>query len=89
MLGASATTRIPTRPAEQARSPSRVVACPSGEVVRSLSLPKNGLANMARNAPTPATSDRLLGARSVPTSALTFNDRLTSSGARKSKMVPM
>ncbi len=62
---------------------------PSGEEVRSLILPKNGLANMARNAPTPATSDRLLGARSVPTSALTFSDRLTSSGARNSRIVPM
>ena len=88
MLGATATTRIPSDP------PSRPITIqgrrmPEGEVVRSLSLPKNGLANMARNAPTPATSERLLGARSVPTSALTFNDRLTSSGARKSRMVPM
>jgi hypothetical protein len=62
---------------------------PSGDAVRSLILPKNGLANMARNAPTPATSERLVGARSEPTSALTFNDRLTSKGARKRRMVPM
>jgi hypothetical protein len=62
---------------------------PSGDAVRSLILPKNGLANMARNAPVPATSDRLVGARSVPTSAFTFSDRLTSSGARNTRMVPM
>ena len=88
MFGASATTRMPSDPPS---TPTTIQGrrIPKGEVVRSLSLPKNGLANMARNAPTPATSDRLLGARSVPTSALTFNDRLTSRGARKSKMVPM
>ena len=88
MFGASATTRIPTDP------PTRPITIqgrrmPSREVVRSLILPKNGLANMARSAPTPATRDRLLGARSVPTSALTFNDKLTSRGAKKSRMVPM
>ena len=88
MLGASATTRMPTEP------PSRPMTIqgrrmPSREVVRSLILPKNGLANMARNAPVPATSDRLLGARSMPTSELTFNDKLTSRGARNSRMVPM
>ena len=88
MLGATATTRIPADPPS---SPITIQGrrMPSGEAVRSLSLPKNGLANMARNAPTPATSERLLGARSVPTRSLTFNDRLTSSGARKSRMVPM
>ena len=88
MLGANATTRIPADPPS---SPITIQGrrMPSVEVVRSLSLPKNGLANMARNAPIPATSERLLGARSVPTSALTFNDRLTSRGARNSRMVPM
>ena len=88
MLGASATTRIPTEPPSRPAT-SQGRRMPSREAVRSLILPKNGLANMARNAPTPATSERLLGARSVPTSALTFNDRLTSRGARKSRMVPM
>ena len=62
MLGASATTRMPSEPPTQADHHPRVVACPAGEVVRSLSLPKNGLANMASSAPTPATSARLLGA---------------------------
>ncbi len=88
MLGANATTRIPTEPPS---SPTTIHGrrMPSLEEVRSLILPKNGLAIMARNAPVPATRDRLLGARSVPTSALTFNDKLTNSGARNSRMVPM
>ena len=58
-------------------------------MVRSLSLPKNGLANIASRAPTPATSARLFGALSVPTSELTFNAKLTSRGARNSRTVPM
>lgn len=72
MLGANATTRTPSEP------PSRPTTIhgrrmPHLDEVRSLSLPKNGLANIASRAATPATSDRLLGARSVPTSELTFS----------------
>ncbi len=44
---------------------------------------------MARRAPIPATSARLFGARSIPTSALTFNAKVTSRGARNSRQVPM
>ena len=62
---------------------------PQPDEVRSLSLPKNGLANIASRAPTPATSDRLLGACSVPTSELTFSAKVTSSGARNSRLVLM
>ncbi len=87
-FGASATTRIPSEP------PTRPITIqgrriPSDEEVRSLSLPKNGLANMASSAPVPAISERAPGASSIPTSALTFNDRVTSSGARNSRMVPV
>jgi hypothetical protein len=57
--------------------------------VRSLILPKNGLATMASKAPAPATSARLLGASSMPTSEFTFIDKETSRGARNSRMVPM
>ena len=62
---------------------------PQRDEVRSLSLPKNGLATIASRAPTPATSDRLFGAWSVPTSELTFSARVTSSGARNSRQVLM
>jgi hypothetical protein len=87
-FGASATTRIPDVP------PSRPITIqgrrmPSRDGVRSLSLPKSGLANRASSAPTPATIERLPGARSIPTSELTFNERLTRSGARKSRITPM
>ncbi len=46
---------------------------PSRQEVRSLNLPKSGLHTMASKAPTPATRERLFGARSIPTSELTFN----------------
>ena len=79
MLGASATTRMPREP------PARPMTIqgrrmPSRDEVRSLILPKNGLPNMASRAPIPATSARLFGACSIPTSELTFNARVTSSG---------
>ena len=58
MLGASATTRTPRHP------PTRPMTIqgrrmPSGDVVRSLILPKNGLPTIASRAPTPVTSARL------------------------------
>jgi hypothetical protein len=85
-VGPIATTRTPREP------PSRPATIhgrrmPQPERVRSLSLPKNVLANMASRAATPATSDRLLGARSVPTRELTVSASVTSSGARKSRLV--
>jgi hypothetical protein len=60
-LGASAITEIPSEPP---RSPSSIHGrrMPKVEVVRSLIRPKNGLAKIARRAPTPATSPRLVGA---------------------------
>ena len=64
-------------------------ACPAGDAVRSLSLPKNGLATIASSAPVPATSARLPGARAIPTSESTFNARVTSKGARNSSEVLM
>ena len=54
---------------------------PSREEVRSLILPKNGLPNTASSAAIPATSARLSGARSIPTSESTFNAKVTSRGA--------
>ena len=88
MLGASATTRTPSVP------PTRPMTIhgrrmPSRDEVRSLILPKNGFTNIASRAPVPATSARLLGACSIPTSELIFSDRLTSSGARNTRIVPM
>ena len=88
MLGASATTRTPREP------PTRPMTIhgrrmPNRDEVRSLSLPKNGLATIDSRAPTPATSDRLLGACSIPTSELTFSARVTSRGARNSRQVLM
>ena len=62
---------------------------PNADDVRSLILPKIGLPNMANSAPVPATSARLLGACWIPTSAFTFNARVTSSGARNSRLVLM
>ena len=62
---------------------------PSRDEVRSLSLPKNGLANIASRAPTPATSARLLGACSIPTRELIFSASVTSRGARNSRLVLM
>ena len=62
---------------------------PSREEVRSLILPKNGLPTMASSEPIPVTSPRLLGACSIPTSELTFNAKVTSSGARNTRLVPI
>ena len=88
MLGASATTRMPREP------PTRPMTIqgrrmPSRDEVRSLILPKNGLPTMASRAPIPATSARLSGARSIPTSELTFNAKVTSRGAMNSREVLM
>jgi hypothetical protein len=87
MLGANATMRMPREP------PTRPMTIqgrrmPSRDEVRSLILPKNGLANSAKKAPIPAMSARLFGACSIPTSELTFNAKVTSKGARNSRMVP-
>ena len=88
MLGANATTRMPSEP------PTRPMIIhgrrmPSGDAVRSLILPKNGLPTIASRAPIPATSARLFGARSIPTSESTFKARVTSKGARNSRLVLM
>ena len=58
-------------------------------MVRSLIRPKNGLPNIATKAPTPATSARLPGACLMPTSELTFNGRVTSIGAWKTRLALM
>jgi hypothetical protein len=84
MLGASATTRMPREP------PTRPMTIqgrrmPSRDEVRSLILPKNGLPTIASRAPVPATRARLSGARSIPTSELTFNAKVTSKGAMNSR----
>ena len=87
MLGATATTRMPSEP------PSRPITIqgrriPSRDVVRSLSLPQNGLLKMANAEPTPVIRARLFGARSMPTRELTFSARETRRGARNSRVVP-
>ena len=84
--GASATTRMPRDP------PTRPMSIqgrriPHRDDVRSLSRPKNGLPNIETRAPTPVTRARLLGAWSIPTSALTLRARVTSAGARNSRHV--
>jgi len=61
---------------------------PSREVVRSLSLPNSGLANIASSEPVPVTSARAAGARSIPASVLTLMASDTSSGARSSSEAP-
>ena len=88
MLGASATITMPREP------PARPVTIqgrrmPSCDVVRSLIRPKNGLATMASRAPAAATSARLAGARWFPTSESTFKAKVTSTGARNSRLVLM
>src|SRR3712207_5693651 len=88
MLGANATTRTPSEP------PSRPVTIhgrrmPRGEEVRSLSLPKNGLATMATRPPTPVTSARPSGARSAPRNELIFSARVTRRGATSTRHVPV
>ena len=62
---------------------------PSRDAVRSLSLPKNGLPTIATKAPIPATSAKLPGARSIPTSESTFNAKVTSKGAMNNRLVLM
>ena len=88
MLGASATIPMPREP------PARPLTIqgrrmPSGDAVRSLIRPKNGLATMASRAPAAATSARLAGARSIPTRESTFKAKVTSTGARNSRLVLM
>src|SRR4051794_38029482 len=85
-VGANATTRIPTEP------PSRPMTIhgrriPHEEAVRSLILPKKGFPAIVNRAPVPATSDRLFGARSVPTSEFTLRANVTRRGARNSRLV--
>ena len=77
------------RSARQADDHPRPPHAPARDEVRSLSLPKNGLPTIATRAPIPATSARLSGARSIPTSEFTFNASVTSSGARNSRQVLM
>src|SRR5438270_30480 len=88
MLGASATSR---RPNEPPRRPMSIHGrrMPSRDEVRSLILPKNGLPNIATRAPIPATSARLFGAFWIPTSAFTFNAKVTSRGAMNTRQVLM
>ncbi len=62
---------------------------PSRDEVRSLILPNNGLPNMASRAPIPATSAKLSGACSIPTSELTFKAKVTSKGAMNTREVLM
>ena len=88
MLGAKARTRMPIEP------PTRPITIqgrrmPRRDDLRSLILPKNGLAIMETRAPIPATSAMLFGASLIPTSALTFSGMVTSSGGRKSRLVLM
>jgi hypothetical protein len=88
MLGASATIPMPTEP------PARPVTIhgrrmPSRDAVRSLIRPKNGFPTMATRAPTPATSAKSPGACLLPTSEITFNAKVTSTGARNSREVLM
>src|SRR3989442_12552784 len=88
MLGANATIRMPRVP------PTRPMTIhgrrmPSRDEVRSLILPKNGLPTMATRAPIPATSARLFGACLIPTRELTLSGKVTSNGARKTRLVLM
>src|SRR3712207_3625383 len=62
---------------------------PRRDEVRSLSLPKNGLATMATRPPTPVTIARPSGARSAPTSESTFRARVTRRGATSTRHVPV
>ena len=61
---------------------------PNGDDVRSLILPKKGLATMANREPVPVTRAKLVGARSMPTSELTFKAKVTRSGAISTKVLP-
>ena len=88
MLGASATVRMPRLPVAR---PTAIqgLRMPHREEVRSLSLPKNGLATIASREPTLVTSASRPGAASMPTRSLTFNARETNRGARNSREVPV
>jgi hypothetical protein len=86
MLGARATVKMPRLPPAR---PATIQGLPHGEEVRSLSLPKNGLANIDSSEPTLVTSASRLGAALMPTRSLTFNASETSSGARNSREVPV
>src|SRR3954471_9758607 len=85
-VGADATMRIPKQPPPRPRT-IHGRRIPHGEEVRSLILPKNGFPTIVNRAPVPATSDKLLGARSTPTSELTFKANVTRRGARNSRLV--
>src|ERR671932_2338693 len=85
-LGARAITKIPPEPASRPRT-IHGRRLPHRQEVRSLILPKNGFATIDNSPPTPATSDRLFGARSVPTSEFTLRVRVTSRGARNNRLV--
>ena len=88
MLGANATMRVPVEPPT---SPMTIQGrrMPSRDEVRSLSLPASGLANIDNKEPTPATTAKLPGARSIPTSDSIFNANVTSNGAISSRMLDM
>lgn len=88
MLGANATTRMPSDPPVRPMTIQgrRMPRC---EAVRLLIRPKNGLLTMASRAPTPVTNAKLVGARSIPTSEFTFKARLTRTGAMSTRQVPM
>lgn len=62
---------------------------PHGEEVRSLSLPKSGLATIDSSEPTLVTSASRSGAASMPTRPLTVKASEASSGARNDSDVPM
>ncbi len=87
MLGANATTRTPREPPTSPRT-IHGRRMPSRDEVRSLIRPNSGLANIANRLPTPATSARLFGAWSIPTSELILSARETSRGARNTREVP-
>jgi hypothetical protein len=57
--------------------------------VRSLILPKSGLAKIDSKAPIPATRAKLFGACLIPTSELTFRARVISRGAMNNRLVLM
>ena len=58
-------------------------------MVRSLSWPNSGLPTIANKAPVPATSERLAGARSLPTRSTIFSASVTSRGEISSRMAAM
>jgi hypothetical protein len=61
---------------------------PNREVVRSLSLPTNGLPISATSDPIPTTRARAPGARRMPTSALILRVNVMDTGAMRTKLVP-